>query len=280
MLPKDKPPGDRDDIHRILYANWVRCRKTYADERQRLQVSAGILMSLFGQRLVSLFDTRKEKKSKKGEASEGNNNAEDNYENDGQVSEPEPWEIDSQSDAEDIPEERSRTAGTACDRGSMVQSWLDTCADDGLSATDQRKTELADIEMSDAQVDSDQGRSLPSNSAGSASSSVSSASIFSKAGDATDIDSECSHNDMKYDMKYPAAIDDIEDDESDGDISLSDFRSVTDDGYNTGQEKQRVVLWRHISFHIVHIQTPGQPNKLLAKLSILHTKGEDNKPRV
>ncbi|OJD26669.1 hypothetical protein ACJ73_01952 [Blastomyces percursus] len=249
VLPKDKPPGDRDDIHRILYANWVRCRKTYADERQRLQVSAGILMSLFE------------------EASEGNNNAEDNYENYGQVSEPEPWEIDSQSDAEDIPEERSRTAGTTCDRGSMVQSWLDTCADDGLSATDQRKTELAGIEMSDAQVDFDQG-------------SVSSASIFSKAGDATDIDSECSHNDMKYDMKYPATIDDIEDDESDGDISLSDFRSATDDGYNTGQEKQRVVLWRHISFHIVHIQTPGQPNKLLSKLSILHTKGEDNKPRV
>ncbi|OJD12900.1 hypothetical protein ACJ73_09278 [Blastomyces percursus] len=281
-LPKDKPSGDRDDVHRILYANWVRCRKTYADERQRLQVSVGILMSLFGQRLVSLFDTCKGKKSKKGAAS-ANNNARD-YENNGKTSELEPWEIDSQSESEDISEDTLRKTGTPYIRGSMVQSWLDTCADDSSPTDDQKKAQLADVEMSDVQVDSNpsQGQPRPQSSIGSRPSRVGDRSIFSKASAATDIDSECSHNDIDVESECSkfATMNDIEDDKSDGDISLSDFRSVTDDGYNTGPEEQRVVLWRHISFHIARSRAPGQPNILLAKLSILHTKGEDNKPRV
>ncbi|EDN03883.1 predicted protein [Histoplasma mississippiense (nom. inval.)] len=51
--------GTKDDVYRILHAHWTRCTKAYADEKQRLYVAAGILLSFIsGARLVSLFDTR------------------------------------------------------------------------------------------------------------------------------------------------------------------------------------------------------------------------------
>ncbi|EDN09494.1 predicted protein [Histoplasma mississippiense (nom. inval.)] len=51
--------GTKDDVYRILHAHWTRCTKAYADEKQRLYVAAGILLSFIsGGRLVSLFDTR------------------------------------------------------------------------------------------------------------------------------------------------------------------------------------------------------------------------------
>lgn len=287
QLPKDKPPGDRDNVYRILYINWVRCRKTYTNKRQWLQISVDILMSLFDQRLVSLFDTCKGKKSKKEATSQTNDNAED-YANDRQTSELKPWEMNSQSESEDIFENTLWKMAAPGTQGSMIQSWLDTCADDNSPTNNQRETQLADIEMGDIHVDPNlnQGQPHPSNSIDSDSNKVSDRSIFSKASAATNIESECSHDDMSVDDEYPkfdmkfVNMNCIENNESDENISLSDFRSVIDDRYNTDPKEQRIVLWRHIFFHIVRGRVPGQPNILLMKLSILHTKKENNKPRV
>jgi hypothetical protein len=64
--PKRKPSGNKDDIYRILHAHWTRCRRAYADEKQRFYVAAGILLSyISGSRLVSLFDTRVKKSDAK-----------------------------------------------------------------------------------------------------------------------------------------------------------------------------------------------------------------------
>ncbi|OJD15954.1 hypothetical protein ACJ73_08928 [Blastomyces percursus] len=57
--PRRKPSGTKDDVYRNLHTHWTRCTKAYADEKQRLYVAAGILLSFIsGARLVSLFDTR------------------------------------------------------------------------------------------------------------------------------------------------------------------------------------------------------------------------------
>jgi hypothetical protein len=68
---------------------------------------------------------------------------------------------------------------------------------------------------------------------------------------------------------------------ADSDFSLeSDASSVTDDGYLAGSEETRTILWRHIAFYIVRSPVPGQPNIPFAVVSLLHTKGEDRKPRM
>ena len=47
-----------DDLYQILYTHWALDTATYTDERQRVQVAAGILIATFtGCRPVSLFDT-------------------------------------------------------------------------------------------------------------------------------------------------------------------------------------------------------------------------------
>ncbi|KAL2374414.1 hypothetical protein RJ035_004475 [Blastomyces gilchristii] len=54
-----KPSGIKDNVYHILHAHWTRCTKAYADEKQRLYIAAGILLSFISSgRLVSLFDTR------------------------------------------------------------------------------------------------------------------------------------------------------------------------------------------------------------------------------
>jgi hypothetical protein len=66
-------------------------------------------------------------------------------------------------------------------------------------------------------------------------------------------------------------------DDSDGE---SDISSVTDDGYLAGNEETGTILWRHISFHVVRSPIPDRPNVLFAIVTLLHTKGEDRKPRM
>ncbi|EER36672.1 conserved hypothetical protein [Histoplasma capsulatum H143] len=284
VLPREKPTGDKDDVYRILYTHWVRCRRAYADERQRLQVSAGILMSMFGQRLVSLFDTKSKKQKEKKRVGEAQ----------------EPWEVDSMAESEHnlaAPIEKVMREVKMTDRHSKVQEWITACADDGSTASRKRNRELDEEKHQrhrpvrrccrSSQDTSFFGKTGPSTDeeeshAGSDSegdsSSVAGDSIFSGGRDGTDDNTE----DSGSDAEYPAAADqdEEEEDRSDDDISLSDIRSVTDDGHDAGPEEQRVVLWRHVNFHIVRGSKPGQPNILLAKLSILHTKGEDGKPRV
>lgn len=250
-------------------------------------------MSLFGQRLVSLFDTRVEKQNKRqkeqGRADEAKNIA----------FEQEPWEVNSVAQSEQSlagPIEKMIRKVKKTDHHSKVQSWINGCADGGSAASIKRNRELDEEEhrggrpvrecrrspqdarfSGQSELGSDEEGSHPGSGSEDDSSSVTGDSIFSGGGDAVDVDTEYSVSDAQY----PAADqDEEEEDRSDDDISLSDIRSVTDDGYDAGPEEQRVVLWRHVSFHIVRGSKPGQPNTLLAKLSILHTKGEDGKPRV
>lgn len=67
--------------------------------------------------------------------------------------------------------------------------------------------------------------------------------------------------------------------ESDQDYE-SDISSVTDDGYLGGNDETGTILWRHINFRIVRNPRSGRPNILIAIISLVHTKGEDRKPRM
>jgi hypothetical protein len=61
---------------------------------------------------------------------------------------------------------------------------------------------------------------------------------------------------------------------------FSDDSDVTDNEYDAGPEETGTIIWRHIAFYVVRSPVPGRPNILLAKITLLHTKGENNKPRV
>jgi hypothetical protein len=60
----------------------------------------------------------------------------------------------------------------------------------------------------------------------------------------------------------------------------ADASGVTDDEYDTGAEETRTFLWRHAAFYVIRSPVERRPNVLVAKLTLLHTKGEDRKPRV
>ncbi len=53
----------------------------------------------------------------------------------------------------------------------------------------------------------------------------------------------------------------------------------TDDDCNTGPEETRSFLYRHYTISIIANPTPGKPNLVFMKATLLHTKGEDNHPR-
>lgn len=61
--------------------------------------------------------------------------------------------------------------------------------------------------------------------------------------------------------------------------SNTDSDSGTDDGVDAPLDKTGSLLWRHITFIIAPHEIPGEPNLLFAKVSFIHTKGEDNCPR-
>ncbi|WEW55056.1 hypothetical protein PRK78_000484 [Emydomyces testavorans] len=56
-----------------------------------------------------------------------------------------------------------------------------------------------------------------------------------------------------------------------------DESTVTDDGCFVGDQTKGSFLWRHVQFYIVCGEAPGQPNMLLAKVTLIHTKDEDKK---
>ncbi|KKK12846.1 hypothetical protein ARAM_006568 [Aspergillus rambellii] len=60
----------------------------------------------------------------------------------------------------------------------------------------------------------------------------------------------------------------------------SDTSSVTDDGYLEGDKETNTILWRHVKFYVVRNPTPGERHILAAIITLLHTKGEDRKPRI
>ncbi|OAT07656.1 hypothetical protein BDBG_03695 [Blastomyces gilchristii SLH14081] len=53
-----------------------------------------------------------------------------------------------------------------------------------------------------------------------------------------------------------------------------------DDAYDAGPEQTGALLWRHIELYLIRSPVPGRPNIPLAKVTFLHTKQEDRKPRV
>ncbi|KAE8139909.1 hypothetical protein BDV38DRAFT_269677 [Aspergillus pseudotamarii] len=61
---------------------------------------------------------------------------------------------------------------------------------------------------------------------------------------------------------------------------LSDCSSVTDDGYLNGDETTGTILWRHVEFYVVRNLVPERRHILAAIVTLLHTKGEDRKPRL
>ncbi len=70
------------------------------------------------------------------------------------------------------------------------------------------------------------------------------------------------------------------DDDGDGSTDYdSESDDDTDDGFDAGLEETRSLLWRHITFIIVPNPISEEPNILFAKVTLIHTKGEDNRPR-
>ncbi|KAL5332626.1 hypothetical protein BJX70DRAFT_407209 [Aspergillus crustosus] len=77
----------------------------------------------------------------------------------------------------------------------------------------------------------------------------------------------------------------IDDDELNRDHNIdigyiSESSSITDDGYLAGNKETGTILWRHIKFYIIRNPVPGRRNLLTAIMILLHTKGEDQKPRI
>lgn len=68
----------------------------------------------------------------------------------------------------------------------------------------------------------------------------------------------------------------------DGDFGTSeedDTDDGTDDDASAGQDKTGSLLWRHIEFFIARNRRPEDHKLLFAKVTIVHTKGEGNRPR-
>ena len=67
-----------------------------------------------------------------------------------------------------------------------------------------------------------------------------------------------------------------------GSIKDDDFDedSCTDDDYDGGAEETGAFLYRHFSIFLVPNPIPGKPNIIFMKATLLHTKGEDNNPRM
>lgn len=58
----------------------------------------------------------------------------------------------------------------------------------------------------------------------------------------------------------------------------SESDNDTDDGIHDGSDDTRTMLWRHITFLTAPDPTLGLLNVVIALVTIVHTKGEDNRP--
>ena len=81
-----------------------------------------------------------------------------------------------------------------------------------------------------------------------------------------------------------STLTDSDDDSENGtDITVpedSDSESGTDDGYDAGDDATGSILYRHIELFVVRNPLPEGPNIVLMKVTLVHTKGEDNRPRM
>lgn len=194
-----------DDLYLLLYTHWVLDDRTYSDERQRVQVAAGLLAAVFfGCRPCSLFDTRV--KLDKG-------------------------------------------LGQPHGDPRVPDDQFDPKA--GLGNEDRNSGNTAMAVDYECQLDSDSSTAYDGNSDSDSDSDSSTACE-------NDSDSDsCS----AYDP----------DDEDDSD---------TDDDCGAGPEETRAFLYRHFTITVVPNSTSGKPNMVFMKATLLHTKGEDNNPRM
>ena len=63
-------------------------------------------------------------------------------------------------------------------------------------------------------------------------------------------------------------------------IYADDMDSDTNDDCDAGPEETRSFLYRHFTITLVANETLGKPNLVFMKATLLHTKGEDNNPRM
>ena len=73
---------------------------------------------------------------------------------------------------------------------------------------------------------------------------------------------------------------DIDSDSDSGSFYNCDEDCDTDDDCNSGHEITRSFLYGHFTISIVANPTPGKPNLVFMKATLLHTEGEDNNPRM
>jgi hypothetical protein len=242
-LPKPKPVAVVDDLCYFLVVNLVWCDAVFQDEQQRFYIFPGLNMSsISGCRAVSLFDTRG-----KAQIADAKPPAGRHADLDG----------DALTDFDDNLTGGNLDSEPFTDsEGTLVDGTLD---DDNFANRRNTSTErmsfmepndlsddVANDSDDDAYHDTDMGTEEDS--------------------DTDEVDSD--------------GVSDTETD-ADSDLGLeSDASSVTDDGYLAGKEETRTILWRHIAFYIIRSPVPGQPNILFAIVTLLHTKGEDRKPRM
>ena len=69
-------------------------------------------------------------------------------------------------------------------------------------------------------------------------------------------------------------------DSSFGSTSICEKDVNTDDECDAGPERTRTFLYRHFAIIIVANETLGELNLVFMKATLLHTKGEDNNPRM
>ena len=144
---------------------------------------------------------------------------------------------------------------------------LDEPADDHPVADGQSdaKNELDDIDM-------DAGRDPQRTRVGESAMAVDSdCKIDSDSNTAYDGDS---------DSDSSTACESDDDSDSSSVYYPDDDDCDTDDDCGAGPEKTRAFLYRHFTIIIVPNQTPGKPNMIFMKATLLHTKGEDNNPRM
>ena len=89
--------------------------------------------------------------------------------------------------------------------------------------------------------------------------------------------------DVKDDGDFSMTNGESSDNDSDSDsgsVGVCDEDFNTDDDCDAGSEKMRAFLYRHFPIIIVANETPGRPNLVFIKTTLLHTKGEDHNARM
>ncbi|KAI1908739.1 hypothetical protein LOZ65_006603 [Ophidiomyces ophidiicola] len=90
--------------------------------------------------------------------------------------------------------------------------------------------------------------------------------------------------DAESTLNYNNGAEESDGESGDESISKNDDASFIkdhiDDAYDAGPENTGALLWRHVQFHLVRSPVKDRRNILLAKITLLHTKAEERKPRV